>query len=423
MSMGYFFYNVLITLVFVALLPVLPLLLCLGSRYRAGLAQRMGFYSDDILPPSSGNRPVWIHAASVGEVRSAEAMVSEFKLRQPHRRIIISTFTESGNRVAKQLAGADAVVFLPLDLFWIVRRALAKFEPALLVIIETEIWPNFLLQTYRRGIPIVLLSGRLSVKAAARYRLWPKFFRRVVGSFAALGMQSVEDAARMADLGADAEKISIVGSLKFARPNRVGSLTDLAVKFKRKPLLVAGSTHRGEEESLIEALTLLRGKIPNLSMVVAPRHPERFDDVERLLKKSPFAFQRRSQAEPAAWFETDILLLDSVGELVEFFAAADLAFVGGSLVRVGGHNLLEPARLGKPVLFGPHMINYRELAAEMLRQGAAMEVSDARDLAAAVSDLLADPAKRQRMGQRAAEVAATEPQAIGLNLRLAERYL
>jgi 3-deoxy-D-manno-octulosonic-acid transferase len=244
-----------------------------------------------------------------------------------------------------------------------------------------------------------------------------------VGSFAALGMQSAEDAARMADLGADAAKISIVGSLKFARPNRVGSLTDLAAKFKRKPLLVAGSTHRGEEESLIEALTLLRAKFPNLSMVVAPRHPERFDDVERLLKKSPFAFQRRSQAEPAAWFETDILLLDSVGELVEFFAAADLAFVGGSLVQVGGHNLLEPARLGKPVLFGPHMINYRELAAEMLRQGAAMEVSGARDLAAAVSDLLADPAKRHRMGQRAAEVAATEPQAIGLNLRLAERYL
>jgi 3-deoxy-D-manno-octulosonic-acid transferase len=188
-------------------------------------------------------------------------------------------------------------------------------------------------------------------------------------------------------------------------------------------LLVAGSTHRGEEESLIDALALLRTKFPDLSMVMAPRHPERFDDVEKLLKKSPFSYQRRSQAQPSDWFDKDILLLDSVGELVDFFAAADLAFVGGSLVQVGGHNLLEPARFGKPVLFGPHMIHYQQLAAEMLRQGAAVEVADARDLAAAAGELLADPAKRCRMGQRAAEVAATDSQAIGLNLRLAERYL
>ena len=421
--MWYGIYNVLMTGALVLFLPLAPILLCLGARYRVGLAQRLGFYRAGILQSLRGERPLWIHAASVGEVRSVEVLVSAFKARQPRRKIIVSTFTASGHRVAKQLPDADAVVFLPLDLYWVVRRALMRFDPALLVIIETEIWPNLLRQAYRRGIPIVLLSGRLSEKAAARYALCQKFFRRVLGCFSALGMQTADDAARMLDLGAEAKKVSIVGSLKFARPKRKETAVDVPAALQDEFLLVAGSTHRGEEESLIEALALVRAKFPNLSMVVAPRHPERFDDVEKLLQRSSFAFQRRSQASPSHWFDKDILLLDSVGELVDFFAVADLAFVGGSLVRVGGHNVLEPARFGKPILFGPHMLNYQQLAAEMVRQGAAMEVTDAQDLAAAISGLLGDPEKRQRMGQRAAQIAAIDRQAMGLNLRLAERFL
>ena len=421
--MWYILYNFLFTLAFVLALPLLPFLACLGPRYRDGLAERLGYYPGEILSSLAGSRPVWVHAASVGEVRSAEALVRALKARAPERKILLSTFTASGNRLARQIPGVDAVIFFPVDLFWLARRVLTKFDPALLVIIETEIWPNLLRQAYRRGVPTLLLSGRLSAKASARYTLCRSFFARVLGCFSALGMQSVEDAARIVNLGADEKKVSVVGSLKAARPSAEGSARAFSGSLHGKPLLVAGSTHRGEEESLLEALALVRGNFPSLSLVIAPRHPERFGDVERLLASSGFVFQRRSQATPAEWFDKDILLLDSVGELVDFFAAADVAFVGGSLVDVGGHNILEPARFGKPILFGPHMENFQNLASDMLRQGAALEVNGVNELASALNDLLADPNRRRSMGQRAAEIAEAHQGAFGLNLGLAERYL
>ena len=421
--MWYLLYNVLFTLGFVLALPGLPLLLCCGPRYRAGLGQRLGFYPATLLPPPPSQRPVWIHAASVGEVRSAEALIGALKSAAAHRRILVSTFTATGHRLAQQMAGVDAVIFFPVDLFWIARRALARFNPSLVVIIETEIWPNFLWHAYRRGIPTVLLSGRLSAKAAARYQLCQSFFRRVLGCFNALGMQTSEDAARIVALGAAEKKVSVVGSLKFAPPRATASVENLAAALSGKLLMVAGSTHHGEEEELLEALLLIRIKFPTLVMVLAPRHPERFNEVEKLLQNSSLDFQRRSQVQAPHWFAKDVLLLDSVGELVDFFAAADVAFVGGSLAQVGGHNILEPARFGKPVLFGPHMENFQALAQDMIRQGAALEVRDAQALAAAVSDLLADPKKRQAMGRRGATIAAGNHQALGSNLRLAQRYL
>ena len=421
--MWYLLYNFIFTIVVILALPLLPILICFGPRYRDGLAERLGFYSREVLASLAGSRPVWVHAASVGEVRSAEALVGALKARAPERKILLSTFTASGNRLARQIPGADAVIFFPVDLFWLARRVLTKFDPALLVIIETEIWPNLLRQAYRRGVPTLLLSGRLSAKASARYTLCRSFFARALSCFSALGMQSAEDAARIVSLGADEKKVSVVGSLKAARPNAESSPQCLWGSAHGKPLLVAGSTHRGEEESLLEALALVRENFPNLSLVIAPRHPERFADVERLLANSNFAFQRRSQATPAEWFDKDILLLDSVGELVDFFAAADVAFVGGSLVAVGGHNVLEPARFGKPILFGPHMENFQNLASDMLRQGAALEVNGVNELASSLNDVMADPNRRGTMGRRALEVAEAHQGAFGLNLRLAERYL
>jgi len=419
----YLIYNVLFTLVFVLALPLLPILACLGPRYREGLAQRLGYYSKDVLSSLAGSRPVWLHAASVGEVRSVRPLVAALKARAPARKILLSTFTATGNRQARQIPEVDTVIFFPLDLFWIMRRALAKFDPVLLVIIETEIWPNLLRQTYRLGVPAVLLSGRLSAKATARYAVCRRFFSRALDCFSALGMQSVEDAARMVSLGADEKKVSVVGTLKAMQLSAAEWINNLPSCTEGKPLLVAGSTHRGEEESLLEALALVRTNHPRLSLVIAPRHPERFGEVARLLANSSFVFQRRSQTAPAEWFNKDILLLDSVGELANFFAAGDVAFVGGSLVEVGGHNILEPARFGKPILFGPHMENFQALASDMLRQGAALEVAGAAGLADALNELLADPKKRRRMGQRAAQIAEAHQGAFALNFGLAERYL
>ena len=421
--MWYLLYNLLLTLAFVLALPFLPLLGLFGSRYREGLCQRLGYYPREIALAFAAQSPIWIHAASVGEVRSAEALAHALKARIPGRKILLSTFTATGCRLGRQSADVDAVIFFPLDLLWIVRRALAKFNPALVIIIETEIWPNFLRQAYRRGIPTLLLSGRLSARASARYKLCHSFFRRVLGSFTALGMQSAEDAVRIVGLGAAQNKVSVVGSLKSRGPISQVAANRFVSAPRRKTLIVAGSTHRGEEEILLAALTLVRTRFGNLSMVLAPRHPERFDDVERLLRHSSLVFQRRSQADPTEWFDKDVLLLDSLGELADFFAAADVAFVGGSLVEVGGHNVSEPARFAKPILFGPHMGNFHSLAEQMKREGAALEVTGAEDLAAAISDLLADPVKRQQMGQKAARIISAHQQAFSANLHLAERYL
>jgi 3-deoxy-D-manno-octulosonic-acid transferase len=423
-AMWYLVYNLALVLVFVIILPVLPLVFLLGYRYRGGLPQRFGFYPRAVREKLAGARPLWIHAASVGEVRSAEPLVRELKARAPHRKVVLSTFTATGNRIARDIAEVDAAIYLPLDFPWMVRRAMRALDPAILVIIETEIWPNLLRAGFQRGIPCVLLSGRISEKAFVRYAIFRAFFRRVLGCFSTLGMQSPADAARAAQLGVENGKVSVVGNLKFAsRSADNGWRRILSVRDPSRHVLVAGSSHRGEEEMLLAALTSTRRKFPSLSLVLAPRHPERFDEVEKLLLNSHFVFRRKSRTVAEEYFGADVLLLDTVGELPEFFAAADIAFVGGSLIDHGGHNLLEPARCEKPILFGPYMGNFKTIAEEMKRGGAAIEVRDAADLARALMDLLKDKEARRRMGERACQIAGANSDALTLNVGLAERYL
>lgn len=409
---------------FVVALPFAPFVLLLGSRYRDGFGQRLAIYPRAVGSSLLSTKPVWIHAASVGEVRAAGALARALKAGAPERRILVSTFTATGQRMARQLPGIDAVIFLPLDFSFVVGRALKKFQPCMLVFIETEIWPNLLRQAYRRGIPTLLLSGRLSAKALSRYLLCRPFFRQVLQYFTAIGMQSPADAERILQLGANPDKTSVVGSLKFAAADGNGRWQRLAsVRDPSRPLLVAGSSHRGEEEILLKVLASVRSAHPKLSMVLAPRHPERFTEVEKLLKNSPFEFQRKSQTKAEEYFAKDILLLDTVGELPDFFAAADITFVGGSLIDAGGHNLLEPARFQKPVLFGPYVSNVKSIADEMKQKGAAIEVSGADELARALTTLLADAEARLRMGKVAAEFAGANHEAVTRNLGLAARYL
>ncbi|HKY08473.1 MAG TPA: 3-deoxy-D-manno-octulosonic acid transferase [Candidatus Binatia bacterium] len=421
--MWYFVYNLALILLFVMILPLLPLVVLLGYRYRAGLSQRFGFYPKSVRETLAAARPVWIHAASVGEVRSAEPLVRELKKRAPQRKVVLSTFTATGNRIARQVPGVDTAIYLPLDFPWVVTRALRALNPAILVIIETEIWPNLLRAAFHRGIPCVLLSGRISEKAFARYSMFRAFFRRVLAFFSMLGMQSPADAARAAELGVENGKLSVVGNLKFASRSSDGWRRILSVRDPSRQLLVAGSSHRGEEEMLLNALKSARTRFPQLSLVLAPRHPERFDEVEKLLTNSRLVFRRKSRTVAEEYFGADVLLLDTVGELPEFFAAADIAFVGGSLVDHGGHNLLEPARFEKPILFGPYMSNFKTIAEEMKRRGAAIEVRNAADLRQALMNLLDDAEARRRMGECACQIAGANRDALTLNLKLAERYL
>jgi 3-deoxy-D-manno-octulosonic-acid transferase len=425
--MLYWIYNINLTVALVLGLPLIPLFLVLGERYRLGLFERFGFYSRELRESMRGARPVWIHAASVGEVVAAKQLVDGFKAKFPERKIVLSTFTATGRDAARRSVAADACVLLPLDHPWFVRRALAVFDPRVFILIETELWPNLLRACYRRGVPTLLLSGRLSPGSFRYYSLFRPFFSQAVKYLTALGMQSEEDADRMRRLGADPGRISITGNLKRAsRPDRWGAgkaqlHLPLDGRTARR-VLVAGSTHRGEEEALLEVLRLLKPDFPDLVMVLAPRHPQRFAEVEGLLKQSGLSYEKKSEMNGASGRAPDVVFLDTLGELEAFYSVASVAFVGGSLVAVGGHNVMEPARFRKPVLFGPHMANFSRIAEELKRSGGGIEVCGKEDLARELARLLGDPASAERAGERAYEVVKSDRGVVEGSMELVARY-
>jgi 3-deoxy-D-manno-octulosonic-acid transferase len=429
--MIYWVYNFFLTCVFLLALPFLPLFIFLGERYRKGLLQRMAFYPKEFLASARGTRPIWIHAVSVGEVLAARHLARELKQRFPSRKIVFSTFTSTGNEMArKTVSAADLFTFLPLDHPWIVRRALAQLDPSVLIFLETEIWPNLLRSTYRKGIPTLLLSGRLSPNAFRRYSLFRLFFSNVVRQFTAVGMQSSEDAERMACLGVDPDKIRTTGNLKHTPLEREeGSLQRTGDKIlatlgpEGRPVLVMGSTHAGEEEILLDVFLFLKSRFPTLLMVLAPRHPHRFDEVEQLLRSKSVRYEKKSEMNGRVAEISDVIFLDTLGDLPVFYALAHIAFVGGSLVDAGGHNLVEPARFRKPILFGPYMTNCADLADEMKRRGAGIEVSSREDLIGAISELLADQTKAGQMGELAYNVVQGDQGVMKRSMELVSRYL
>ena len=427
---AYFIYNLFFTTALVLGLPLIPFVFLLGDRFSQGLRQRLGFYPLTVTAALSHSRAIWIHAASVGEVDAASRLSHELRRRLPGCIVLLSTFTATGNARARQIGGADAVIFLPLDQQWIVRRTLANLNPALLIFLETEIWPNLLREAYRKGIPTLLLSGRLSVKGFNRYARFQFLFRRVLQYYSVLGMQSQEDAERILNLGADHRRVLVSGNLKRApairRENgrrKVNKGSENGAQRQSAPLLVVGSSHRGEEEILLKVFAALKEAFPKLQLVLAPRHPQRFPEVEKLLRTQGLNFGRQSQRAGRLFFEQDVMLLDTVGDLQDFYAMADVAFIGGSLVDAGGHNLLEPARLRKPVLFGPFMGNFKGLAEDMKRTGGGIEVHSGDDLIREITALLEDPQKLRMAGDKAYQVAAEDPAVLNQNIALAQRYL
>lgn len=429
--MVYRFYNFFLTLFFILGLPFVPFLFLFGPRFREGFWQRIGFYPREARERLRGSRPIWIHAASVGEVLSAGRLVAALKERFPERKILLSTSTSTGNRIARQTVnGGDAAIFLPFDHPWIVGRALALFDPSLFLFLEKELWPSLLHAAYRRGIPTFLISGRLSPRSFRRYFFWRLFFSGVVRQLTAVGMQSEKDARRMIRLGVDPRKVSITGNLKHAALESDGAngqaieaISVVPKMEENRQVLVVGSTHRGEEEILLDVFLLLKSSFPALLMVLAPRHPHRFSEVERLLQKRGVRYEKKSLMNGGGGNLPDVIFLDTIGELPAFYSLADVAFVGGSLVNAGGHNLLEPARWRKPILFGPHMTNFADIAAEMKRAGGGIEVRERDDLFRALSGLLTDHAKAERMGEMAYLVVEGDRGVVDRSIGLVSRYL
>ena len=372
---------------------------------------------------------VWIHAVSVGEVQACAPLVGVLRQRYPDLPLTVTAVTPTGAARARALFGGAAQVrYVPFDLPGAVRRFFARVQPRLAVIVETELWPNLYRECGRRRVPLVLASARLSARSVGRYRRLGALFRDTLSQAAVVAAQATGDAERFQALGADPASTHVTGNLKFdfELPRQT---VERGARLREqyapaRALWVAGSTHGGgEEQTLLEAQRRVRALHPEALLVLAPRHPQRFAEVAALLHQGDVSFVRRSQGAAAAAHTCEVLLLDSLGELLDFYAAADVAFVGGSLVPIGGHNLLEPAALGVPILTGPYNSNSEEIARLLIASGAAEVVRDAATLAARIGTLLANPEARVRIGAQGRASVDSNRGALGKLLGLIEPLL
>lgn len=423
--------RVLYTTLLRLVLPIVAVLFWWRGRRdpvrRVNLRERMGR-----LPRRSGPQPVWVHAVSVGEVQAAAGLIRLLRERDPRRPVLLTMATATGRQRARELYRDPGVEqrFAPFDLPGAATRFLRAERPCLAILLETELWPNLLSACAREAVPAAMASARLSERSLRRYQGFaPGLMRRTLRLLSRIGAQGEADAARFIALGADPACVEVTGNVKFD----VSLPADIEVRAEEvrkrwaggRQCWVAGSTHPGEEKQLLEAQRRLaseRAGIPPL-LVMAPRHPERFDAVAQWLGREGVSFVRRSDASAVVDAGTQVLLLDTLGELLGFYAAGDVAYVGGSLVPVGGHNLLEPASLGKPVVSGPHHFNSPEAASRLGACGALQVVHDGSALADAVGALLSDPEEAVRRGRAGREVVRLNRGAAARSLALLAPWL
>jgi len=404
----YLLYSVLSVVALVIASPFLAYQAVRHRKYVRSLRQRLGF-----LPLSfniDGDESIWIHAVSVGETLTARALIGELKTRYPGLKLFLSTTTMTGHEVARALTDIDGVFYFPLDWGFTVRRTLDVVRPRLFVMMETEIWPMLLRECRERGVATMLVNGRVSKRSFARYALVRRFFRRVLDDVERFCMQSEEAARRIVALGADPARVVVTGSLKFdsldwpgVGPH--GQSRDRVLRYFRlspgRPVVIAASTLRGEDQASFEAFHRVQARWPEALLIIAPRHPERFEEVTRLAAEEGFRVVRRTSLPVDRSPEADVVVLDTIGELARLYQIASVVFVGGSLVDAGGHNILEPAMFGKAIVFGPHMHNFAEISAEFLRGSAAVQVSSTRELGECLVDLVGDGVRRASLGAAA----------------------
>jgi 3-deoxy-D-manno-octulosonic-acid transferase len=377
-----------------------------------GFRERLGFGK-----PVRGGPSIWVHAVSVGEVQAALPLVNALLGKFPDRPLVVTTGTATGRARARAAFGSRVEVrYVPIDLPGAVRRFFQRVNPSLAVILETEIWPNLYHRCGRLGVPLVLASARISPRSVKGYRRLVGLFRQALSHGIFIAAQSVQDAQRFCSIGASAERTHVVGNIKFdfTLPPNIESqgATLRRMLGMDRPVWVAGSTHAKEEDAVIAAHRLVRTRYAQALLVLVPRHPPRFAEVAASLRDQGVNFVSRSSGA-AANGSTEVYLVDRLGELLAFYAAADVAFVGGSLVPIGGHNLLEPAALGLPVLAGPNNFNSADVARLLVECGAVRIVDDATSLADAVGELLANPSARTAMGANGRKAIEDNRGAVG----------
>jgi 3-deoxy-D-manno-octulosonic-acid transferase len=417
-------YSIALTLGLALYAPLVALRRLFRRGHPVHLRQRLGYIGEG-LPPEPR---CWVHAVSVGEAVTAVPLVEALRQRWPTLTVIVTTVTPTGARiVADRLDGAATHRYFPLDLPGPVSRALDAVRPHFFIGMETELWPNFLGALARRRVPSMIANGRISDRSFRRYQ-WIKFVTRpMLESITVLGMQSQEDARRAIALGAPPERVVVTGSMKTDALAGIPGARELWERLlglvARERIWVAGSTHRGEDQVIAEVFARLRADHGDLVLLLAPRHPERVPEVERLLADRGLPSVRRSRLPAARAAGTPVIILDTVGELATLYQLAEVVFVGGSLVPTGGHNMLEPALRSKPVLFGPYTSNFRESAELLIEAGGARRVTDAGSLESAVRELLEKPEMARVMGEVGYQAVIRRQGGVRATLELVSRYL
>ncbi len=391
------------------------------GRYRGVFTQRLGFLRDE-LADTREKSPIWIHAVSVGEVNAVRPLLAALKKRHPESPIVLSTVTDTGQEIARQLAEPSATFYLPIDLRTCCRRTVQRVNPRLLILAETEIWPNLLAVLNECAIPVVLINGRLSDKSFPRYRRIRRWMKPNLERIALFLVQTETDAERFREIGVNPDRIKVAGNLKFdgvrvgEDPETRNHWRELLGMSDHEVLVAGGSTFEGEEEILLNVWRQLQEKHP-VKLILAPRHPERFSTVATLLRRTGTPFALRSTIGETTE-KAPVILLDTMGELVSVYAASDIAFLGKSMCGVGGQNPVEPAARGIPVVFGPHMENFRVAAQILLASGAAAQVHGEQELVDVLQEWLDRPDIRQKMGRNAMEMLR---QHTGATERILER--
>jgi 3-deoxy-D-manno-octulosonic-acid transferase len=381
------------------LLLAFPYYLVRFRKYLPTLSDRLGLLT---LPQLQNS--IWVHAVSVGEVKAVEKLLEGLRREFPGRQLVVSTATPPGQELARQRRDIiDHTFYFPLDLPWCVLRSLNRVNPQMVIIAETEIWPNFLRACRRRGIQVLMINGRISDRSFARYRIVRHWLRRVFQDYTIMAMQSETDRRRIEAIGADPQRVAVFGNLKYdvvvsTKPLDPGLAAFLG---DWQQTWVAASTMPGEEEFVLDSFSEVRQKNSDLKLIIAPRHADRFSAVEELVKSRGLSCVRRTLLAHSG----TVLLLDTIGELASVLEYATVVFVGGSLVPKGGHNILEPARHRKPIVFGPHMENFRDMTRLFLEAGAAIQIQDASQLGPSIEKLLSNPERASELGRNAYAVA------------------
>ena len=395
----------------------------LRGKLNAGFLRRLGF-----LPAQLNlDRPIWIHAVSVGEAIAIKGLLMQLRQSYPGKKLVISTVTATGNKIAQGLVkDEDFLTYLPLDFSFILKHVLKRINPCMFIIAETEIWPNLITCLNKMQVPVITVNGRISDSSYGGYRLIKFFIRPILRMIKQFCVQSDLDALRLESLGVDKQKIQVTGNVKFdINLDPIAELNVLTYRNKLwlgplDKLLVCGSTHPGEEELIFTAYQKLLLVFPGLKLLIAPRHPERSEKISRLAVKrglAPVFISKISEACPTC-MNSPVFILDTIGELFNFYSAADIVFVGGSMVKKGGHNILEPVSLKKPVIFGPYMFNFREVSELFLANQAALTAANSQELADKVKELLNSNLLAKGLVERAYELIIKNRGATNRNIQI-----